>query len=181
MSNPSDDYQAIFKATQQFQGLRVKRWIEHDLFSRTWWFLLVITVAPWVIWWKIADKRRLTELACFGSLIALISIFLDAIGTVNLWWMYKDELLIQFPGLLVADISVLPVTYMLVYQYCSTWKSFLISLGILSLLFSFIVGPVFRVLGIYQLLTWKHFYSFIVYILMGVIVRYVLLSMKQRQ
>jgi hypothetical protein len=178
LSNPSDDFEAIKKATQQFQGLRYKHWIEHDVFSLTWWFLLVIAVVPWMVWWKLADKKRLTELVCFGAITALISVLLDSIGTVNSWWMYKDELLIHFPGLLVADISDIPVAYMLAYQYCSTWKPFLIVMGIIALLFSFAIEPALRVMKVYQPLAWEHFYSFIIYMLMGIIVRFIVLRLQ---
>lgn len=85
MSNPSDNFTAIYKATQQFQGLRVKRWLEHDLFSLAWWFLLVITVIPWIVWWRLADKKRLLELVCIGTMTSGISLVLDAVETINSW------------------------------------------------------------------------------------------------
>lgn len=178
MSNPSDDLKAIHKATEQLQALRVKYWLEHDLFSWMWWFLLAFTVIPWVIWWKFADKQRLPELVSFGAIIALASAFLDTIGTVNSWWMYNHELLMQFPGFIPADMADIPVTYMLIYQYCKTWKSFLMVLGVASFVFSFVVEPGFVAIDLYRPFTWAYLYSFIIYLLMGMIVRFVIQNMQ---
>lgn len=178
LSNTSSDYKSIYVATEKFRDVRLQHWLKNDLFSPTWWLLLVLTIVPWLVWWKLADRKRLTELICFASLIAVICVVLDAIGTVNLWWMYKSELLIQFPGLLVADISDIPVAFMLVHQYCATWKFFLIWSAVFSALFAYVGEPLLRLAEAYNPLSWLHFYSFVIYLAMAALIRLTVLKMK---
>ncbi|SDE29386.1 hypothetical protein SPACI_048760 [Sporomusa acidovorans DSM 3132] len=94
--------------------------------------------------------------------------------TYNLWVQYtlftwKWWLLL----FVLVDTSVLPITYMLIYQYNSKWSSFLIAIVIMSAFFSFIAEPFLVWLGIYELITWKHYYSFPLYILYGVILKFI--------
>ncbi|MFB5193113.1 CBO0543 family protein [Alicyclobacillus fastidiosus] len=180
MSNSQADYKNIYEATKRFRDVRMDHWLHHDLFSLQWWLLLALTIVPWFIWWKLADKQRLLELMCYGTLIAAICIALDAIGTVNLWWMYRSELIIQFPGLLVADISDIPVVFMLVYQYCSTWKSFIIAMVFVSIAFAFVIEPLFMRVQLYNPLSWEYVYSFLVYMFMAMLIRLMVMKLKEQ-
>lgn len=84
------------------------------------------------------------------------------------WW-----LLVLLDVLIVFDISVVTVTYMLIYQHLQSWKWFIIAhIGIAGS-FAFIAEPALVHLGYYQLLKWKFIYSFPIYFSMPMFLRWV--------
>jgi hypothetical protein len=130
--------------------------------------LLLLTIIPWFLWWKAVDKKRKIEILLYGSLISIYSILLDEIGSYFSLWIYKYQLVPISPRLNPIDLTVMPITYMVVYQLFKKWKSFLIAQLILAFGAAFITEPVFIWLGIYKPLNWELYYSFIIYFVLGV-------------
>ncbi|WP_206915991.1 CBO0543 family protein [Alicyclobacillus suci] len=181
MSNPTTDYSNIYEATKKLQDLRFQHWLHHDIFTWFWWLLFALVIVPWIIWWKLADKTRLIELLLFGALSAVISVTLDTIGTLNLWWMYKTEFCVQFPGLLAADITDIPVVFMLAHQYCATWKSFAITILLISGIAAFVIEPLCKWLDVYNPLSWRHVYSFAIYCIMAMSLRLTVIKLQETE
>ncbi|MBP2643517.1 MAG: hypothetical protein H6Q67_1404 [Firmicutes bacterium] len=65
--------------------------------------------------------------------MALLTGLLDAIGVEMDAWEYKYDLVPLLDVFIAYDISVLPVSYMLIYQHFRTWRSFAIAHVILVL------------------------------------------------
>jgi hypothetical protein len=155
---------------------RNEYWLEEVVLTYRWWFLLSLTILPWMIWWKIVDKKRVVEISLYGCLISLYSIVLDDIGSYFLLWIYQYQLVPISPRLNPIDLTVMPVTYMIVYQFFKRWKSFLIAQLILAFGAAFIAEPLFSWLDIYKTLNWKLIYSFIIYFALGVYIKWFIRS-----
>ncbi|QQE80419.1 CBO0543 family protein [Alicyclobacillus sp. SO9] len=154
-------------------------WLEHSLFSWQWWFLLTLSVVPWVIWWILTDRNRIYEIASYGMLIGCISSLLDLWGTNSLFWAYPHQLLwFLIPALIPVDLSVLPVEHMLIYQYFRTWKSFIVALLVAALIVAFVVEPLFVRFHLYVLYSWKFIYSVPLYMLKAIFARWVIERLK---
>ncbi|SMC49458.1 CBO0543 family protein [Sporomusa malonica] len=149
-------------------------WFQSVVFTYQWWLLVALTIIPFIIWWKIVDRRRFFEITTYGLLIALFAGLLDAIGVETDAWEYKYDLLPLLDVFIVYDISVLPVSYMVIYQYCHTWQSFAIAHVIVSLVFAYVSEPLLVYLKIYQLINWQHTYSIPGYFLLAVFIRWVM-------
>lgn len=147
---------------------RNEYWLQDVFLTYQWWFLVSITIVPWVIWWKLVDKKRVIEILLYGTLISVYSILLDDIGSHFLLWIYQFQLVPISPRLNPIDLSIMPVTYMLVYQFLKKWKSFLIAQTVLAFGAAFIAEPLFSKMKIYHILNWKLIYSFIIYLLLGI-------------
>ncbi|KAB7663597.1 hypothetical protein F9279_23695 [Bacillus sp. B1-b2] len=156
-------------------------WLEHDVFSLNWWILFCATIIPYFLWWKVVDKNRFYEIFSYGLLCAGFSMLLDVIGTEMLAWGYPDKLLPWIPPLIPADFVVIPITAMLVYQYTSTWKTFIITTIGWAILFSYIIEPLFVLRGMFYLgVYWKHTYSFLGFILLGITLRGIFIGIKNK-
>lgn len=159
----------LIEMKRKLKELRNEHWINEVFLTFNWWFLLFITVIPWLIWWSLVDQKSLFRMICYGALISTFAILLDDIGSYYLLWIYKYQLVPISPRLNPIDLSVMPVTYMLVYQYFRKWKSFVIAQTVLAFGAAFICEPIFIWMDIYHPIQWKLIYSFFIYIGIGVL------------
>lgn len=161
-------FEDIHKARETLRDLFLSHWLHDEMFSWRWWLNLILTLVPWFVWWQFVDKKRIFELLTFGFFIAIISGLLDAAGVNFVVWEYKVRLLPMVPPLFPMDITILPVSYMLIYQYCKRWKTYMLGLALMSAAFAFIFEPLLVMMKIYMLIKWKYWYSFPIYILLGI-------------
>ncbi len=161
----------IGEMMKQLTHETIARWLVYGVGTWRWWVLLVLLIVPWFVWYKVVDKKQLDELILFGLVIMVFTITLDELGFVLFLWSYPVDVIPVFPRLTSIDYTVVPIIYMLVYQYFSTWKRFFWALVAVSAVFSFVVEPIIVRLGFYVPIKWSPSYSFIIYIVMGLIVR----------
>ncbi|NLP53060.1 CBO0543 family protein [Bacillus sp. RO1] len=129
-----------------------------------WWLLLTSIFLPWVIWWWIVDKKRVFEILAYGLCWAAMATWLDLLGTEYGKWSYPFKLNTDIQTLLPADSAVIPVMYMILYQYVSTWKRFVIGSVLCAAVLSFIFEPLFMMLDMLELKEWTHMKSFFSFI-----------------
>ncbi|SMD05247.1 CBO0543 family protein [Sporomusa malonica] len=151
---------------------RIENWLGEGVGSWRWWALVVLMFVPWFIWAKLVDKKKLLELALFGMFIMVNSITLDELGFELSLWNYPVNIFPIFPRLSSADYTVMPVVFMLTYQYFPTWKSFFWALVALAFVFSFVVEPIIGKLGFYVPIKWHYHYSFVIYLIVGLLSRW---------
>lgn len=149
-------------------------WFDSVVFTYQWWLLVALIIIPFVLWWKIVDRKRLFEITTYGLFVALLAGLLDAIGVELDAWDYKYDLIPLLDVFIVYDVSILPISYMLLYQYFQTWRSFLIAHIVLSFAFAFIAEPLLVWLDIYQLMEWKHIYSVPGYFFIAISLRWLM-------
>ncbi len=160
-------FNAIQETHKQLTDMRLEYWIKYELFEPQWWFLLLLLVVPWLVWYKLVDKGRIKDILLYGVFVALVATYLDAIGNELVLWSYPHSLMPLMPKLFPVDLSLLPVIFMLIYQYFPQWKPFII-VSILTSLFSAVVAePMFVYLGIYEMYKWEYWYSFVIYIVLS--------------
>jgi hypothetical protein len=148
-----------------------------------WWLLFVSIFFPWVIWWKAVDRSRLFEILSFGLFWAAMATWLDLLGTTYNMWSYPFKLNDHTTTLLPADVSVIPVMYMLLYQFSSTWKAYVLGSILIAVILSFIFEPLFILFQMFELKTWSHTKSLVSFSLLEIITRaifYLLSSIKKQ-
>ncbi|RBW69652.1 CBO0543 family protein [Bacillus taeanensis] len=151
--------------------LRIEHWLHQELFSFQWWILVFTFIVPWLIWWKLVDKKRIIEIMLYGIILMYIATMLDAAGTELKLWEYSYKEISLYNRLMAVNIGALPVIYMIIYQYANNWKRFIFVSVITAAAFSFVFEPFFQWIGIYNTYHWKSIYSFPIYILLGVLIK----------
>lgn len=171
MTDP-EAFQRILDAHQLYVQLRYEYWTTHEAYTALWWFLVFAWAAPWVIWCSLVDRVRIVEISFYGLIVLFVTTFLNAVGTVHHLWTYTVKIVPFTPHLEAIDWSILPITYMLIYQYCPTWKKFILGQTIIAFLYAFIGEPfTIYILGAYLPLNWNYLYSFPIYIILAVLPR----------
>ncbi|HEY5560312.1 MAG TPA: CBO0543 family protein [Clostridiaceae bacterium] len=166
-------WKEIVKARILVRDLNLKHWLGTNVFSLVWWFMVISFLIAWFVWWKLVNKSRFAEIVTYGLLVAMVSIILDIIGTSNVIWGYPNMLVPLAPPMFYADMCSMPVIYMLIYQYFRSWKSFIIAMTITAFIIAFIGEPIAVRLDIYELNSWKYLYSFPLYILIAIMLKWI--------
>jgi len=74
------------------------QWKTQTLFSIQWWSIVALVAISYAIWWVKVDKRRLSQILLFGSLVAVQRIVMDIIGTNAVLWSYDIRETPFFPS-----------------------------------------------------------------------------------
>ncbi|MFZ3580346.1 CBO0543 family protein, partial [Virgibacillus sp. DJP39] len=128
MDNKYEYLEKVNKLQQEAYRLDVESWFKYELFTFEWWVLFVLFTAPWVVFIKLADRSRILEILLFGSIIMITTTYLDAIGMQIQFWEYPTQFLPIAIRAIPFDMSVVPVLFMLLYQYFKAWKAYIIAL-----------------------------------------------------
>ncbi len=158
-------------------AVRVDEWLREDLFRFKWWFLLGLAAVLLVVWWRLVDRTRLPEITLYAVLTTCLTMGIVEYGEELTLWDYPADISPIFPVLTAVNLAVLPLVYSLVYQYFRTWKQFLPAAVIATCLLSFVFEPALSWGGFFQLLKWRYYYTFPVYIAVALLIRWVVLKL----
>lgn len=171
-------WQEVLEELQQARNSRIEYWLNEIVFTLNWWILLVVTVVLLIVWLIILDKTRIFEIVTYGLMVSAIGTLGDTLGLSLLLWEYPTHLLHTSEIIEIHNV-LMPILYMIVYQYFNTWKSFLIATAINASAFAFILEPLLVWLGIYELYSWKYIYSVVPYFLISAGLKWIINKLKQ--
>jgi hypothetical protein len=162
---------SLYDIQTEFWNQSYQRWRTQELFSLPWFFNIAVLIVFYIIWIKLVDKQNLKELLLFGSFIAVSASFIDIAAITIGLWEYKVRLFPISPAPFPFDYTVIPILYMLVIQYTSSWGSYIIGSLLASGIFSFVISPVYVFLGIKQFHKFNYFYMFILVLVVTTIIK----------
>ena len=168
----------IHQLRLQLWDLLYSQWKEH-LFSAQWWFIVVIMAISYALWWKYVEKPRLLEILLFGCFISVARTIYEDLGVSMGFWTFPVRLVPLGISLFLNDLTVVPLTYMLVYQYSVSWKRFMIWSAIAEGIIAFIFHPLLSMLSIYKAWNWSNVYSFFIMMVIAVVMRAIMLAILQ--
>jgi hypothetical protein len=157
--------------------LELNGWLKNEFLTWEWWILVVFLVVPWVIWAKLVKRDIILEILLFGTIIILTTTLLDVVGAQYSFWDYPIAFLPFIPRAFPFDFSMVPVAYMLLYQYFRRWKSFILAQIIMALTYAYIGEPFCEWVKLVNYLEWRYRYSFIYYIIVGIVTRALILKL----
>jgi hypothetical protein len=144
-------------------SIHIDQWIREDVFRFRWWLLLILLVVSAYIWWKAIDKSRLPEIILYTALTTIIVMAIVEYGEELTLWDYPTDIIPIFPPLSSVNLISLPLIYSLTYQHFKKWKSFILATLIITAVICFIIEPILSWADFYQLLKWKHYFSYPLY------------------
>ncbi|HWR41722.1 CBO0543 family protein [Sporomusa sp.] len=157
---PEDFYQGM-QIIYQLWHHTYALWISKELFSFSWFVILISIIGIYTTMFIFIDRSRLREIIFYGSLLTVSFGFMDVVGTTMGFWAYKTHFLPLIPSLLPVSYTLHPILHLLGYQYTNSWKSFAIVNTLISLYFAFVAQPIYVWAGILWLGGWTYLYSFI--------------------
>ncbi len=127
MNYPSDEQ--IVEMTRLLTQARIENFLGQHIGTWKWWVLVILLIAPWFIWYKLVDKKRILEVTLFGVIIMIVTITLDEIGYVLSLWSYPIEVIPILSRLTSIDYTMLPIIFMLGIPVLLNLEAFFRSAG----------------------------------------------------
>jgi hypothetical protein len=171
----------IHQLRLELWNLSYTQWKTETLFSIQWWSMVALVAIFYAIWWVIVDKRQLSQILLFGSFVAVMRAVTDIFGTNIVLWSYDIRLTPFYPSPFLHDFTVTPLALMVAYQYCHSWKKFLVWTGVVTGIISFVFFPILIKFGILKLYNWNLFYGFIMIFGLALFARWVVLGVLNIQ
>lgn len=164
--------QAIIELDKEYSQIQKAYFFEYNIFSFQWWLLVGITILLWVVWLCLVNKRRLQPILIVGMFTSILAIIFDDIGLSEVAWNYPYRMMPFTSRMNPVDLCVIPVSYMLLYQFLVSWRSYIIGILGFSLFAAFIAEPIFVKLNMYVTLTWEYWYSAPIYFAIGLFTKW---------
>ncbi len=151
-------YEMIYQARATLHNLILAKWLEEDVFSLRWWSMVVLIALSYLLCFSLFDKRRLSKLFLFGSLLTVGSVVYETAGVNFVLWFCATSIFPIIPCLFVPYLTILPVYYMLIFQYTTTWRQFSLWNLVAVSVYSFVLQPIFIHFKIVILDNWQTVY-----------------------
>jgi hypothetical protein len=140
-------------------------WREYSSFE-TWqfWFCALTLVIPFVAYYFLIDRKKIFVISFFGYTYHVFLSYVDAFMSRHNFWEYPYFLFPFLSSNIAIDASLIPVSYLLVYQYTvNKNKNFYLYGFILSFIFAFLFAGMLQWLGMFRLTNgMNNFYLFLV-------------------
>lgn len=153
---------------QQEGGVQwLKYWQEFSAFD-TWqfWFHVVMFVSPLIILYFAMDWKRALQLGFYGFNVHAWFAYIDDFGSTQGLWTYPYKMIPFIAHSVGMDASLVPVLFILVYQWTiKNNKNYYLYTLLLSLFLSFILKPIFVMHNLFKFNAWvNYFHLFLGYI-----------------
>jgi hypothetical protein len=160
-------YEKIKSMQEQITQLHADYWQQYSNLG-TWQFwviFLLLFIAPLVTLYFLIDRRNMFLLGFYGFNIHVWFGYIDTWGYKQGYWGYPYQLVPFLPGNLSLDAALIPIAFMLVYQWTLKHnKNFYLYTTALSLFLSFIFKPILTLHHLFELHKGTNFfYLFISY------------------
>lgn len=152
------DYEMIHQARSTLHNLVLEKWLTEDVFSLRWWSMVGLVAVSYLICFSLFDKKRISVLFLFGSLLTVGASVYETVGVNFVLWFCATPVFPIVPCLFVPYLTVLPVYYMLIFQYTTTWRQFSLWNFIAVSIYAFILLPVFMHYKISEMDNWQPIY-----------------------
>jgi hypothetical protein len=138
----------------------------------TWqfWFVLAILVVPLIALVFLFDRKQAFRIGFYGLVIHVTATYIDLYAATHRMWEYPYKIIPFPPVSFWLDASLIPVTYMLLYQWTlRTKKNYYLYMILLSVVFVFLVKPLLSWLELFRLVESNYLQLFILYVVVGLI------------
>ncbi len=142
----------------------------------TWqfWAILALFIVPLIVLGFKVDRQRALLIGFYGFAIHVIATYVDSYATTHRMWEYPFKSTPFFPTSLGLDTSLIPVIYMLFYQWTiKNHKNYYLYLGILCLFFAFLFKPLLSWLDLFKLVESSYIALFMFYFTGGLLGKWV--------
>ena len=138
---------------QQYVDALNTYWYKFNYFD-SWQFWLVVTmlIVPLIVLYLKIDRTRLFELGFFGFCVHLVTTYVDMAGARLGYWSYPYFAIPLFPTALGLDASLIPVVFILLYQWVTDKKrNYYLYALLVGAAFAFIIKPIMNYLDLFRL------------------------------
>ena len=176
----------LIKQQQEGAAQWLKYWQEFSAFD-TWqfWFHVVMFVSPLIILYFAMDWKRALQLGFYGFNVHVWFGYFDDFGSTQGLWTYPYKMIPLVSHSFGMDASLVPVSFILVYQWIVKHnKNYYLYTLLLSLFLSFILKPIFVMHHLFKFNSWVTYYhlflSYIVIIVLSKVITDFFLRLQKK-
>jgi len=162
----------LIKEQQEGAVQWLKYWHDFSAFD-TWqfWFHVIMFLAPLIILYFALDWKKALQLGFYGFNVHVWFAYFDDFGATQALWTYPYKMIPLVSHSLGLDASLVPVSYMLLYQWILKHKkNYYLYTLLLSLFLSFVLKPIFAMHHLFKFNSWaNYFHLFLTYIVIIVL------------
>jgi len=132
-------WEKIYEKNNEVNSLVSSYWQEFSDFTNwQFWFVLVLFVLPLIILYFTVDRKMIFELFFFGFFVHVLWTYTELFLNQHNFFVHTYFLIPYDITAISINASLLPVGFLLIYQYCTKHqKNFYLYAILLSLVFSF--------------------------------------------
>ncbi|MCM1567103.1 MAG: hypothetical protein NC238_14430 [Dehalobacter sp.] len=144
------EFSRIVDLQIELSNTSITYWNKYSSFN-DWhfWLLAALLIVPLIILFLFIDRKRMFLLGFFGFSVHIWHSYADTIASMLGMWTYPYRLIPVYPISFALDAALIPVTFMLVYQWTLNHKkNFYLYATITAFIFGFIVKPLLQTTNI---------------------------------
>ncbi|WP_042148290.1 hypothetical protein [Paucisalibacillus sp. EB02] len=140
----------IYERSLGLDSSLISYWKEFSsIDSWQFWFVVLLLITPLFILYFAIDRTKMFEILFFGLSVHMLWTYVDIVLGSSTLFVHQYFIIPILPFAFSITSSVLPVGFMLVYQYCLNHnKNFYIYTILLSAVFSFGFLSLERLMGL---------------------------------
>ncbi|MCZ8521170.1 MULTISPECIES: CBO0543 family protein [Paenibacillus] len=153
-------FEHLRQLKKQFSTDHMEYWFQYSTMN-TWqfWVCLILLIGPLVLLYFQLDRSKAFHFGFFGYSVHVFTAYADTFGVTKGLWDYPYKVIPILPVSLMVDASLVPVVYMLVYQWAVNHrKSPVLFLTLTSVCFAFILKPFLSLIGLFLLFDGMSFF-----------------------
>ncbi|WP_442600206.1 hypothetical protein [Neobacillus sp. D3-1R] len=142
--------QEIFAKNKELNDLFDSYWNHYSDFD-TWpfWVAVLLLFVPLIILYKKIDRKKIFEIFFFGYTVHIMWTYIDIALENHNYFFHTFYLTPLLPKTIDVTGSLLPVGFLLIYQYCTNHhKNFYLYTVLLSAIFAFIFASIEKMSGL---------------------------------
>lgn len=163
--NQEQFLQQISKHKLELQQLLADYWHQYSN-TGTWifWFNLLLFIIPLIVLYFAIDKKRIFEVCFYGYTVHIIWANIGSVLAEYSYFVHMHDFIYILPDGVNMNSVVLPVTFMLLYQYSTNHGRNVYLWAILgAIFFAFIFAPIEMKLDLVRLKNGMNvFYLFLI-------------------
>ncbi|PLT30647.1 CBO0543 family protein [Peribacillus deserti] len=152
----ADQEQLIHKLKDmqlEYSDTWIEYWQRYSDFN-TWqfWVIGALLLVPLIAIYFFIDRKRALLIGFYGLNVHVWFTYTDTLGGNRNLWFYPYKVFPFLPTNFALDVSFIPVSFMLVYQWTVKRKKNYYGYGLLLCAFlAFIFKPILSMIGIFEL------------------------------
>jgi hypothetical protein len=146
------EFDKIVELGKQGQKALNQYWLDYSLYASVeYWLMVLFLIGPLILLFFKIDRTKIFRIAFYGYSVHVFFGYEDLYGRNMGFWNYPFPVLPALPGISL-DSSLIPVTFMLVYQWSINHKKNYYLYAIMTaVILSFAFKPMLVGLGLFKL------------------------------
>ncbi|HZG17672.1 MAG TPA: CBO0543 family protein [Candidatus Bathyarchaeia archaeon] len=161
----------LYELGQKITDKLIEYWWQFSSFdSWQFWVTLAMLVVPLIVLYFLIDRSQVFKIGFFGLCVHIVTTYADLTGWRLGYWDYPYFAIPLFPVALGLDSSLIPVVFMLLYQWVTEKnRNFYLYAVILAALFAFGLKPLMNTLDLFRLHKGLSFLELFLYVYVPII------------